>query len=291
MLIDFHTHTTASDGALSPAQILQRASEAGVTTLAITDHDTVAGYRAAADIVSDYATLRLVPGVEFSCRWSGTTIHIVGLGMDCDHPAMREGLQQLGQARRDRGVKIAKRLADKGFEGALEGAMAAAGESQLGRPHFSDWLVEKGHVEDHNEAFNKYLGQGKIGDVKAFWPELAEAVGWIVAAGGIAVIAHPLKYKYTRMKLRRLVVDFKAAGGQAIEVLSGRQTPDQVTQLQRLAAEFELEVSAGSDFHRDGPYSPQLGVSLPRVADGEGVWNRWPAPVLSAKNSSAESVV
>jgi predicted metal-dependent phosphoesterase TrpH len=209
--------------------------------------------------------------------------------MDCDHPAMQEGLQCLGQARRERGEKIARRLADRGFDGALAGALAEAGDSQLGRPHFSAWMVERGHVKDHAEAFDKYLGQGKTGDVKAFWPELAVAVSWIVDAGGVAVIAHPLKYKYTRMKLRRLVVDFKAAGGQAIEVLSGRQAPDQVTQLQRLAAEFELEVSAGSDFHRDGPYSPQLGVSLPRVAEGAGVWNRW--PVLPVKGYPSENAV
>ena len=287
VLIDFHTHTTASDGALSPAEILQRAREAGVTTLAITDHDTVAGYRAAAGIVSDYAPLHLVPGVEFSCRWSGTTIHIVGLDMDCDHPAMREGLQHLGQARRERGEKIARRLADRGFDGALAGALAQAGDSQLGRPHFSAWMVEQGHVKDQAEAFDKYLGQGKTGDVKAFWPELAVAVSWIVDAGGVAVIAHPLKYKYTRMKLRRLVVDFKAAGGQGIEVLSGRQTPDQMTQLQRLAAEFELEVSVGSDFHRDGQYSPQLGVSSPRVGAGAGVWRRWSSAAVSADSESA----
>jgi 3',5'-nucleoside bisphosphate phosphatase len=291
VLIDFHTHTTASDGALSPAEILQRASEAGVSLLAITDHDTVAGYRAAADIASDYASVQLVPGVEFSCVWSGTTIHIVGLGMDCDHPAMRRGLRRLDEARSQRGEKIAKRLADRGFEGSLAGALAQAGDSQLGRPHFSAWMVEQGHVADHNEAFDKYLGQGKTGDVKAFWPQLAEVVDWIVAAGGTAVIAHPLKYKYTRMKLRRLVVDFKAAGGQAIEVLSGRQTQDQVTQLQRLATEFELQVSAGSDFHRDGPYSPQLGVSLPRVAQGAGVWNRWSAPGPTDNHSPNESTV
>lgn len=275
VLIDFHTHTTASDGDLTPAQMLQRAREAGISLLAITDHDTVAGYREAASMAADYAPLQLVPGVEFSCRWSGTTIHIVGLGMDCDHPAMREGLENLDRARGERGAKIAERLAARGFEGALEGALAEAGTSQLGRPHFSAWLVAQGHVADHNEAFDKYLGQGKTGDVKAFWPELAQVVGWIVAAGGVAVLAHPLKYKYTRMKLRRLVVDFRSAGGQAIEVLSGRQTPDQVAQLQRLATEFELEVSAGSDFHRDGPYNPQPGVSLPRIAGSPGVWKRW----------------
>ena len=262
-----------------------------MSALAITDHDTVAGYRAAAEVVADYAPLCLVPGVEFSCRWSGTTIHVVGLGMDCDHPAMREGLQRLDRARSERGEKIASRLEARGFAGALAGALAEAGDSQLGRPHFSAWLVAQEHVVDHNQAFDKYLGQGKIGDVKAFWPELAEAVGWIVAAGGVAVLAHPLKYKYTRMKLRRLVVDFRAAGGTVIEVLSGRQTPDQVDQLQRLATEFELQVSVGSDFHRDGPYSPPLGVSLPRVPKGVGVWEHWPGPATAATDSSSESAV
>lgn len=275
MLIDFHTHTTASDGALDPGAMLARASEAGIELLAITDHDTVAGYRAAYALSGDYPDVRLVPGVEYSCRWSGTTIHIVGLGMDCDHPAMREGLSLLGNARIERGAKIAKRLEDRGFSGALAGALAEAGESQLGRPHFASWMVAQSHVKDHNEAFSKYLGQGKVGDVKAFWPDMSQVVGWIVDAGGVAVIAHPLKYKFTRMKLRRLVVDFAAAGGKAVEVLSGRQTPEQIKQLQRLADEFELEVSAGSDFHRDSPYSAALGVELRRLQSPSGVWQRW----------------
>ncbi|MBT5007842.1 MAG: PHP domain-containing protein [Halieaceae bacterium] len=275
MLIDFHTHTTASDGALTPAEMLGRAAEAGIELLAITDHDTMAGYLAAAALGAQYPNVGLVPGVEYSCRWSGTTIHVVGLGMDCEHPAMREGLAMLGQARQERGIKIAQRLEAKGFPGALAGALAEAGESQLGRPHFASWMVGQGHVKDHSEAFDKYLGQGKTGDVKAFWPELADVVQWIVQAGGAAVIAHPLKYRFTRMKLRRLVIDFREAGGQAIEVLSGRQTPDQIGQLQRLANEFQLEVSAGSDFHRDGPYSPALGIELGRLQSPLGVWQRW----------------
>ena len=275
VLIDFHTHTTASDGALTPGEMLGRAAAAGIGLLAITDHDTVAGYRAAQDISSDYPGVQLVPGIEYSCRWSGTTIHIVGLGMDCDHSAMVEGLAVLDAARSERGEKIASRLERRGFNGALAGALAEAGNSQLGRPHFSAWMVAQGHVKDHNEAFDKYLGQGKPGDVKAFWPELGEAVQWIVQAGGVAVIAHPLKYRFTRMKLRRLVRDFAAAGGQAVEILSGRQTPDQITRLQRLAEESGLQVSAGSDFHRDGPYNPGLGVELGRLQATNGVWQRW----------------
>jgi 3',5'-nucleoside bisphosphate phosphatase len=279
VLIDFHTHTTASDGALSPAELVAQAAGRNVDLLAITDHDTVAGYLAVAgDYTHNPTAMRIIPGIEFSCRWSGTTIHILGLGMDCAHPAMVEGLAVLADARGERGKKIGSRLETLGFHGALDGALAVAGSSQLGRPHFSAWLVAQGHVADHNQAFDKYLGQGKTGDVKAYWPELAEVVQWIAAAGGVAIIAHPLKYRFTRMKLRRLVIDFIAAGGRAIELASGYQSVDQTNQIRRLASEFELEVSVGSDFHREGSYSPQLGVELPELQGLRGVWERWTVP-------------
>jgi predicted metal-dependent phosphoesterase TrpH len=133
-------------------------------------------------------------------------------------------------------------------------------------------MVAQGHVPDHNTAFDKYLGQGKSGDVKAFWPDLERTVGWITAAGGVAILAHPLKYRFTRMKLRRLAQAFADCGGGAIEILSGRQTPDQVARLRQLAAELELRVSVGSDFHRDGPYSAPLGVELLPFRGCDGVW-------------------
>ena len=282
VLIDFHTHTNASDGALAPAELVERALVGGIDLLAITDHDTVAGYRAAvAHYTQNPGAMRLIQGIEFSCRWSGTTVHIVGLDVDSEHPAMLKGLAVLGKARGERGAKIGDRLEALGFSGALPGALVEAGDSQLGRPHFAAWMVAQGHVKDFNQAFDKYLGQGKTGDVKAFWPELDEVTQWIEASGGAAIIAHPLKYRFTRMKLRRLVVDFMDAGGSGIEVLSGYQTTDQTTQLKRIAAEFELEVSIGSDFHRDAPYSPQLGVELPQLEGLRGIWERW-APSSSA---------
>lgn len=285
MLIDFHTHTTASDGALSPVALLQRAVDAGVELLAITDHDTVAGYRsAAASLEAKPLPVKLVSGVEFSCRWSGATIHILGLGMNCDHPAMRAGLAKLAAARTQRGIKIGERLEALGFARAFSGAMAEAGESQLGRPHFAAWMAAQGHIDSQAKAFDKYLGQGKVGDVKAFWPELAEVVGWIAEAGGAPVIAHPLKYRFTRMKLRRLVVDFVAAGGEGVEVLSGRQTSDQTKLLVNLASEFELEASIGSDFHRDAPYSAALGVSAPFLGAVSGVWQRWFTSPLTSES-------
>jgi len=276
VLIDFHTHTSASDGALAPAELLARAAARDIRLLAITDHDTVAGYEAAAAYhTPNDGGMQLIPGVELSCQWSGCAIHILGLGMDCGHPSMLHALSALTTARGERAGMIAERLGTKGFAGALRGALAHAGDSQLCRPHFAAWMVEQGHVKDENQAFDQYLGQGKLGDVKAFWPQMAEVTGWIVAAGGVAVIAHPLKYRFTGMKLRRLVVDFVAAGGGAIEVSSGFQTSDQIAQLTRLAREFDLEVSAGSDFHRDAAYGAGLGVESAPFAGLRGVWQRW----------------
>jgi predicted metal-dependent phosphoesterase TrpH len=276
VLIDFHTHTSASDGALTPSELVNRALAGNIELLAVTDHDTVAGYLSATGYLrSRQGSLRLVSGVELSCRWSGVTVHVVGLGVDTAAPALQEGLERLDRARLERAGEIARRLARKGFAGGLEGALRHAGDSQLGRPHFAAWLVEQGHVADQNQAFDRYLGQGRIGDVKAFWPELAEVTRWIMASDGVAVLAHPLKYRLTRMKLRRLVRDFSAAGGEALEIISARQTPDQVRSLCSLARDFALEASVGSDFHRDGPYGPQLGVELPRLEGLRGVWERF----------------
>lgn len=280
MLIDFHTHTSASDGALAPGELVARALASKIDLLAITDHDTVAGYEAAAAYHRPLpGGMRLIPGIELSCQWSGTTIHILGLGIDCAHRALRDALASMATARQERGAMIASRLASRGFDGALQGALEQAGDSQLGRPHFAAWMVQQGHVRDHNQAFDQYLGQGKTGDVKAFWPTLADVTLWITASGGAAVIAHPLKYRFTGMKLRRLIVDFAAAGGTGIEVLSGYQTADQVAQLQRLAREFDLEVSLGSDFHRDAPYSAPVGVESAPFAGQRGVWERWSVPL------------
>jgi len=266
MIIDFHTHSHASDGALSPSELIRQAIAAGISRFAITDHDTVAGYR---EVLQQGPELPpgfdLVAGVELSCVWSNTTIHVVGLDVDIEHPVLDAALQRLDAARRERAEIIASRLEKEGMAGALAGAKAAAGSSQLGRPHFAAWMVEQGHSGDANEAFDKYLGSGKMGDVKACWPELAEVVEWIVVSGGMAVLAHPMKYRMTRMKLRRLVADFIAAGGRTIEVYSGRQTADQTIDLCRLANEYDLLASVGSDFHQAYEYGAPLGVDLARL--------------------------
>ena len=270
MLIDFHTHTDASDGELSPEALLARAVDAGIETFAITDHDTIAGYLRARSRCPQ--GLALVPGVELSCVWGGTTIHVVGLDFDPEAPAIQSMLTLLGSARQERAVKIAQRLSSRNMPGALEGAQKIAGTSQIGRPHFAKWMAAQGHVADVGAAFDKYLGQGKPGDVKTFWPALGDAVRAITDSGGIAVLAHPLKYKLTRMKLNALCQDFSDSGGRGLEVVNGRQTGDEAVRLRQVAQRFGFWVSLGSDFHRDWQHGPALGVD---IAQGGGLPSVW----------------
>lgn len=273
MLVDFHTHTQASDGALAPGTLLQRAEDAGIAMLAITDHDTLAGYLAVSQ--SECRRVKLIPGVELSCVWGATTIHVVGLAFDPGSASINSAVSQLQQARSDRAQKIAERLEKRGMSGALLGAEAIAQSSQLGRPHFARWMVEQGYVPDMNAAFDKYLGQGKVGDVKAFWPPLEAVVRAIVDAGGIAILAHPLKYKFTRMKLNALCEAFKIAGGSSLEIVNGRQTGDETNQLRALAERWGFAVSLGSDFHRDWQFGADIGVDSALAGALPAVWEHF----------------
>lgn len=272
MIVDFHTHSLASDGALAPIELLRRAKAAGVQQFALTDHDTTAGYLAVR-YTSEAEEIGLISGVELSCRWATTTIHVVGLNFDADAPDMTAMVEQLTQAREERAEKIATRLAGVGIDDALEGAKAIANGSQIGRPHFATWMAEAGAVDSVAEAFDKYLGAGKIGDVKMFWPPLSDVVQAITRAGGVAILAHPLKYRLTGMKLRALINDFKTAGGGAIEVLNGRQPETDLNRLSQLAEGNGLMCSVGSDFHRDFEYGPKLGIDVERLPNGAYVWD------------------
>ena len=272
MIVDFHTHSLASDGALTPLELVRRAKAAGVRQFALTDHDTTAGYLSVRH-TSEADEVGLISGVELSCRWATTTVHVVGLNFDADASQIIAVVEQLTQAREERAKKIAMRLAGVGIDGALEGAKAVTNESQIGRPHFATWMVEVGAANSVTEAFDKYLGAGKIGDVKMFWPPLSDVVQAITQAGGVAILAHPLKYRLTGMKLRALINDFKAAGGGAIEVLNGRQPETDLKRLSQLAEGNGLMCSVGSDFHRDFEYGPKLGIDVGLLPDGVYVWD------------------
>lgn len=275
VIADLHSHTTASDGALTPLALLQRAQQQGVELMAITDHDCIDGYLSI-NKQWQAQNMRLIAGVELSCVWSKRLIHIVGLNIDTACPELLHGLACQQQARIERAALIDKRLAGLGFTGGLAYATAAAGQSQIGRPHFARFLVDKGHVGSENEAFKRYLGAGKVGDVKQVWPEMATIVQWIKASGGVAVIAHPLHYKMTATKLRALVADFTHAGGEAIEVISGKQPRDQVQYLAQLAEQFQLAASIGSDFHKPDTPWRELGQVGQLPDSCRPVWSLFP---------------
>lgn len=233
--------------------------------MAITDHDSVDGYLSVREHWHGNP-MQLVAGVELSCVWQKRLIHIVGLNIDTDNPVLKKGLDEQQQVRIERAKRIDAKLIKFGFEGGLKYATDLAGDSQIGRPHFARFLVERGHVSSENEAFNRYLGAGKPGDIKQLWPQIESVMEWIHASGGVAVIAHPLHYKMTATKLRALCEDFKSLGGRAIEVISGKQQKDQVQYLAQLAERYDLYASVGSDFHKPDTPWRELGKvgSLPK---------------------------
>jgi predicted metal-dependent phosphoesterase TrpH len=269
---DLHCHSTASDGRLTPTELLQRAFEQGVDVLSLTDHDTVHGL-VEASVAAEQCGVTLIPGIEFSSQWERRGIHVVGLNIDLKSEVLTSAVTAQLAAREVRGHLIAERLTKAGVQGALAGAQSIANGAVLGRPHFAQYLLDQGRVKSINEAFKKYLGAGKVGDVKSLWPEMEQVVGWIVAAGGIAVLAHPSKYKMTRTKLRSLVSDFAVSGGKALEVSSGLMPTGTTATLARIAADYHLHASCGSDFHFPGHKWQELGQFSPLPESCVPVWD------------------
>ncbi|RBW50268.1 PHP domain-containing protein [Marinobacter sp. F3R11] len=274
LCIDLHCHSTASDGALTPTELVKRAAEREVTHLALTDHDTISGLAEAvsAATVNDIV---LISGVELSCLWRSHTIHVVGLDFDPDDAEFREALERQKRNRWDRAAMIAERLSKLAITDLLERATKEAGGDVPGRPHFARVMVEAGIVKNAAQAFKRYLGAGKAGDVKAYWPELQEVVQWVSAAGGLAVLAHPRKYKLTATKLRELTADFRRAGGQAIEVSTSGQSSGDLGFLAELCRREKLLASQGSDFHFPGAPWCEVGRIM-KMPDGlEPVWHHF----------------
>ena len=221
MHADLHCHSTASDGTLGPEALIARARQAGVTLLSVTDHDTLAAYEKIA--TGTHGDLTLVPGVEFSTTWHDTGIHVVGLNTAPASEPMQAAVSAQQAARAERAATISKRLAANGLPDLLEAARAEAGEGTVGRPHFARAMVAAGLARSEQAAFRRYLGRGRVGDVRECFASLEQVIAWIRQAGGVAVLAHPAHYRLSRRRRQRLISDFSAAGGGAVEVISGRQ--------------------------------------------------------------------
>ncbi|WP_283010969.1 RNase RNM [Cronobacter turicensis] len=284
IIYDLHSHTTASDGLLTPEQLVHRAVEMGIHTLAITDHDTTAGLPAAHQEINRAGlALRLIDGVEISTLWENHEIHIVGLGIDITHPDMLAFLDGQAQRRMQRAEMIAERLEKARIPGALEGARRLADGGVVTRGHFARFLIEDGRATNMANVFKHYLARGKTGYVPPQWCTIEQAIDVIHHSGGQAVIAHPGRYQLSAKWLKRLLNQFAAAGGDAMEVAQCQQAPNERNQLASYAGQFGLLASQGSDFHQPCPWI-ELGRRL-RLPDGlTPVWHRWP-PELSKERA------
>jgi predicted metal-dependent phosphoesterase TrpH len=275
---DLHSHSRASDGTLSPAELVAAAHAGGVDVLALTDHDTTDGIAEAVQSAHQHG-LQLVPGVEISVSWQSHTIHVLGLGVNPDCDVLQAGLSGLREFRNWRAEEIGRRLAKAGIPGCYEGARKLARGNIVGRLHFAHHLVAEGHVRSVRDVFKRFMVNNKPGFVSGNWASLDDALGWIDSAGGIAVVAHPARYKMTASKLRRFLGEFREAGGAGMEVISGSHTHDNVTAMAALCRTQNMLASCGSDYH--GPENPWIKLGqLPELpADCSPVWEsqRWSA--------------
>jgi len=275
-VIDLHCHSTASDGSLSPGDVVARAAAKGVKVLALTDHDTVAGLEEAAKAARAHG-LHLVPGAELSCQWNGRDLHLVALGIDPANADLLRGLAGIRDFREQRLDAISDKLQKRGIPGMAEAARALADGGIATRTHLARALLESGRVNTMQEAFDRYLGQGKPGYVKALWPDMEQVVGLIRDAGGLAVVAHPLAYQMTGAWLRRTLTAFREAGGAGVEVVCGNTDRQKVETATGQALRTGLEGSMGSDFHSpDNPWV-ELGRLRAMPRGVKPIWSAWPA--------------
>lgn len=287
-LYDLHSHTTASDGVLSPPALVARAVAMGVDVLAITDHDTVAGLAAAGRAVAQAGLpLRLVAGVELSTQWQNHEIHIVGLGIDPDHPAMVGLLNAQREKRLARARTIAARLEHAGVADAWQGANRFAEDQLVTRGHFARYLVSIGAADSVAKVFKKYLAKGKTGYAPPQWCTIEDAIHAVQQAGGQAVVAHPGRYQLSPKWLKRLLDHFADAGGDGMEVSACQQSPQEKTVLAGYARERGLLASQGSDFHQPCAWI-ELGRRLWLPGGVEPIWRDWPIAQGAALAISSE---
>lgn len=264
--VDFHCHSHYSDGALSPVELVARAKQSSVTDFSITDHDSIEGLVEGSDSATQLG-IRFYSGIEVSSQWQNRSVHIVGLGFDTSHTDMLKLVDSQHQRRLQRMQLIDERLEKKKITGVLEVAQQISGNLVVGRPHMAAAMVKLGFVKDESDAFKKFLGQGKIGDVSTLWPDVEEVVSHIVSSGGVAVLAHPRKYDFTLTRLRTLIEEFRAQGGLGIEVVTSGQKQGDIGLLTDLCRRYDLLASSGSDFH--SPKYPWTEVGrLPALPSG-----------------------
>ena len=271
---DLHCHSVVSDGTLTPTALAHRAKGNGVELWALTDHDEIGGCEEAAQAAHALG-MAYLSGVEISVTFAGKTVHIVGLGFDAKDPRMVNGLSQTRGGRGQRAQDMADQLAQVGIKGAYEGALRYAGNPELiSRTHFARFLVESGVCKETHEVFRRFLTEGKPGFVPHRWANLGDAVRWIREGGGMAIVAHPARYGFTPTEEYALFTEFKQHGGEGVEVLTGSHTSQEAINYAKVAREFGLAASRGSDFHSPEESHTDLGTLPWLPGDLTPVWDR-----------------
>lgn len=268
MIVDLHTHSYYSDGSLSPKSLIKLAEQNAVEMLSITDHDNVDAYH---QIKTVQTKIKIIPGIEFSTSWNKIGIHIVGLNVDIQSGYLLNAISYQKKIRLDRAEIIAKKMEKFGLYDAIEKIKLGKNVNQIGRPDFAQLLVAEGIAKDWNQAFKKYLGSGRAGDVKNDWLDFKAVLKVIKLSGGVPVLAHPLYYKLTNSKLKRLIHDFKLYGGEGIEVINGFQNPQKTEYLKGICTDFDLKASIGSDFHAPSKWT-KLGCKVSLISGLKTVW-------------------
>jgi len=274
MIIDLHNHSYYSDGVLSPTEVVRLAKEQECDIFALTDHDTTDGL-VEAKIEARKLGLKFVPGVEVSAMWSNMTIHILGLNIDIENEALQAGLKQHQEFRAIRALKMARGLGGAGVIGAMEKTQAVAKKGMITRTHFAQMLIQEGICKDMKSVFKRFLTGKKPGGVKSEWAQYDEVISWIHAAGGAAVLAHPLRYRMTNTKVKRMMSDLSANGCDGVEVVTGSSSSNEITLVSQWANELGLLSSSGSDYHGWPNQRIKIGKlqDLPNI--DQAIWRNW----------------
>lgn len=273
--IDLHCHSTMSDGLLTPEALVTHAASKGVRVLALTDHDEVSGL-ARARAAAEHIGITFIDGVEVSVTWRKRTLHVVGLKVNPQDPALLAAFAKVREGRDSRARQIAEGLAKAGIADAYEGARAISGNSVMTRSHFAQFMVKQGHAKNMKSVFKKYMVKGKPGYVNHEWMSLEEALMLIRNSGGVAVLAHPGRYDLGFVNMHLLLNEFRNLGGSAIEVVTGSHQPPQFDQFAKLAHRFDLKASQGSDYHGPGMSYMEMGRLPALPLNCVPVWQDWP---------------
>ena len=275
MKVDLHNHSYYSDGVFSPTEVVRLADEADCNLFALTDHDTTDGL-AEAQQMADELSVNLVSGVEISALWRNMTIHIVGLGIDINNDILQKGLHYNQRLREERAEKIALGLRRAGITDALEKTQELSKTDMITRTHFAQMLIREGYCKDMKSVFRRFLTGKKPGASRVEWRSFDEVVRWIHAAGGLAVIAHPFRYRMTQTKIKNMLIDFKEVLGDGVEVVTATSTDEEINLSNQWAKEYKLLSSCGSDYHGWSNQRIQMGCLRDLPNFGNAIWRYLP---------------